>query len=157
MTKPTHGDAFVDLVFAVLELGRAVRENEAIVRLPAAMARHPALDPDTYLRTRAALTADVALGWRPLADLERLEREAGAVRLRDLAYLRQRVDLARDALPELRHRYYQATAQLLALMQSAARASRQQGASEDEIADAALTLGDFLAAHGAKRGVEPLV
>jgi hypothetical protein len=146
MTEPT----FLDYIFAVLELSRAVRENETLAGLRTAMAANPALDPEAFEQARRALRADVVLGWRPLADLERLEREAGAVRVSDLAYLRERADLARAALPELRRRYEAATAHLVALTRASARASRQQGADEDEIAEAALTLGAFLRAYGAR-------
>ena len=156
MTEPT----FLDYIFAVLELGRAVRENETLAGLRTAMAANPALDPEAFEQARRSLRADVVLGWRPLADLERLEREAGAVRVSDLAYLRERADLARAALPELRSRYAAATAALWELAAASARVSRQQGADEDEIARAALTLGDFIRTHGARNvrpRAEPLV
>jgi hypothetical protein len=132
-------ESFLSALADVLMLGKAVREQEAIARLPPAIANHPALDPDTYRTVRAALAADVVMGWRPLAELDALDRAAGAVQVRDLAHLRQRAELAREALPELRQRYAAARQRLLMLMAAAIGAARRDGVPEAEI-DAFLDL-----------------
>jgi hypothetical protein len=132
-------DSFLSALADVLMLGKATREQESLARLPATMAKHPALDPETYRTARAALTADVVMGWRPLAELEALDRAAGAVQVRDLAHLHQRAELARDALPELRRRYAAARQRLLMVVAASIGDARRRGISEAEI-DAFLDL-----------------